>query len=208
MSKTAGSKWFDLPAFPASSSNTPSGRKKGGKTTYSSHGPTAEEMTREIQAIRLRNAMDPKRFYRGGNGANQKGMPAFAQMGRIISSNLEPSSTMNRSERGRTVIDELVKDAQNAAYTKRKFGEVSMNRSRNRSFRLCFFLFFLQKFFLFPISFSNNHELTLVEAVISASTRVEIQERDNAGDGPFSPLDVSIASFLISCVRFDPIFRK
>ena len=31
-------------------------------------------------------------------------------------------------QRGRTVVDELVKDAQNAAYTKRKFGEVSAGR--------------------------------------------------------------------------------
>lgn len=124
--KTAGSKWFDMPAFPRSASENKPGKGKGKGNKYpSNNGPTAEEMTREIQAIRLRNAMDPKRFYRGGNGAGGKGMPAFAQMGRIISSNMEPASTLSRSERGRNVIDELVKDTQTAAYTKRKFSEVS-----------------------------------------------------------------------------------
>lgn len=129
MEKTAGAKWFDLPAFPRPSVGKASGTSRGkAKVGAPTNGPTAEEMTRQVQAIRLRNAMDPKQFYRGGNGAGDKGMPAFAQMGRIISSTLEPSSTLTRSERGRTVVDELVKDAQNAAYTKRKFGEVSAGR--------------------------------------------------------------------------------
>jgi hypothetical protein len=44
----------------------------------SARGATAEEMRREVQAIRLRNAMDPKRFYRGGKA--DKGMPKFAQV--------------------------------------------------------------------------------------------------------------------------------
>lgn len=129
--KTAGSKWFDMPAFPKKvKANGHANSIRKGKSEYSSSssGPTAEEMTKQIQAIRLRNAMDPKRFYRGGNGVSEKGMPAFAQMGRIISSNTEPASTMSRSERGNTVIDELIKDAQNAAYTKRKFSEVSIYR--------------------------------------------------------------------------------
>jgi hypothetical protein len=133
--KTAGSKWFEMPAVPRSASESKPGKTKGKANKYpSNNGPTAEEMTREIQAIRLRNAMDPKRFYRGGNGAGGKGMPAFAQMGRIISSNMEPASTLARSERGRNVIDELVKDTQTAAYTKRKFSEVSVQgSSRERS---------------------------------------------------------------------------
>lgn len=125
--KTAGSKWFDLPAFPRSFAGKKGSLTKGNGNIHS-RGPTAEEMRREVQAIRLRNAMDPKRFYRGGNGTGDKSMPAFAQMGKIISSNLEPASTLTRSERGKTVIDELVKDAQNAAYTKRKFNEVSKLR--------------------------------------------------------------------------------
>jgi hypothetical protein len=120
-----------LPAFPKSFAGKKGSITKGNNDIHS-RGPTAEEMKREIQAIRLRNAMDPKRFYRGGNGAGDKSMPAFAQMGRIVASNLEPASTMTRSERGKTVIDELVKDAQNAAYTKRKFNEVSRRARKTK----------------------------------------------------------------------------
>lgn len=84
---TAGSKWFDMPAFPSATS-------EGGKTGHgdssgryasgsSSRGPTSDEMRREVQAIRLRNALDPKRFYKGGGGKSgkgDKGMPQFAQV--------------------------------------------------------------------------------------------------------------------------------
>ena len=89
--------------------------------------PTAEAMRREVQAIRLRNAMDPKRFYRGGSG--DKGMPKYAQLGRVISSATQPASTLARQERGRTVVEELVKDAQASAYAKRKFQEQNVKRT-------------------------------------------------------------------------------
>lgn len=81
-------------------------------------------MKREVQAIRLRNAMDPKRFYKGG-ASKDKGLPAFAQLGKVVASPLEPKSYMTRAERGRTVVEELIKDAEAAAYAKRKYGEVS-----------------------------------------------------------------------------------
>lgn len=34
-----------------------------------------------MQAIRLRNALDPKRFYKGGN--KDKGMPKYAQVSTV-----------------------------------------------------------------------------------------------------------------------------
>lgn len=81
---TAGSGWFDLPAFPGAEPKKKSGQSSsaatsGGSSSDARH-PTAEQMRREVQAIRLRNAMDPKRFYRGGDGAGEKGMPKFAQV--------------------------------------------------------------------------------------------------------------------------------
>lgn len=138
--KTAGPGWFDLPAFPGSTSS--SGSSKGGQNmtqkeqlasltkpndSLDARSPTAEVMRREVQAIRLRNAMDPKRFYRGGSG--DKGMPKYAQLGRVISSATQPASTLARQERGRTVVEELVKDAQASAYAKRKFQEQNVKRT-------------------------------------------------------------------------------
>ncbi|PWN24764.1 Fcf2-domain-containing protein [Jaminaea rosea] len=118
--KTAGSSWYDMPAFPTDPKAGPS-TSASSRYSSSARGPTAEEMRREVQAIRLRNALDPKRFYKGGN--KDKGMPKYAQLGRIISSPLEPRQTLSKAERGRTVVEELVKDAQASAYAKRKYGE-------------------------------------------------------------------------------------
>jgi hypothetical protein len=192
--KTAGSKWFDLPAFPRSFAGKKGSITKGNADIYS-RGPTAEEMTKELQAIRLRNAMDPKRFFRGGNGAGEKGTPAFAQMGRIISSNLEPASTLSRSERGRTVIDELVKDAQNANYTKRKFVEVSLIGTKDdvhgllASYQLCFL----------TIS-SNKRAPMLVEVATLASekaTTPESVKNDDCLPTPSNP--VILPSSRVTC---------
>ena len=53
---TAGPKWFNMPAQVM----TP-------------------ELKREVQAMRLRNALDPKRFYKGG-AKDSKTMPEFFQV--------------------------------------------------------------------------------------------------------------------------------
>ncbi|CAO1623257.1 unnamed protein product [Parajaminaea phylloscopi] len=120
--KTAGSQWYDMPAFPQADADRKAGPgSASSRYTNSARGPTAEEMRREVQAIRLRNALDPKRFYKGGT--KDASMPQFAQLGRIISSPLEPQQTLTRAERGRTVVEELVKDAEASSYAKRKFGE-------------------------------------------------------------------------------------
>lgn len=42
-------------------------------------GPSAQDMRREVQAIRLRNAIDPKRFYRGSASGDRE-MPKYAQV--------------------------------------------------------------------------------------------------------------------------------
>lgn len=117
-----------MPAMPTSLQSTPgssSGSSESSKA-QSIRNANAEEMRREIQAIRLRNALDPKRFYRGGVGTGKEAMPKFAQLGRIVGSNLEPASSLTRGERGRNVVEELVKDAESAAYAKRKFDDVSI----------------------------------------------------------------------------------
>ncbi|MCO5613778.1 hypothetical protein L7F22_068056 [Adiantum nelumboides] len=127
-SKSIGSKWFGMPAFAGAKTGkkndendqksliNPKGKDGDGR------GRSAEEMRREVQAIRLRNAVDPKRFYRG-SAKGEMEMPKYAQLGKIISGNADAASTMTRDQRGKSVIDELVKDAESSAYAKRKFNE-------------------------------------------------------------------------------------
>jgi hypothetical protein len=131
--KTAGPKWFDLPA-PAEGD--------------------LPRLYKEYQALRLRNQLDPRRFYRKdpGEGRGLKGLPKhFAvrfqfhsgvlpscsmfvpQIGTIVAANTpfgEPSGdNLPRSARKRTLVDELVDDAEARHYAKRKFNELQVSRA-------------------------------------------------------------------------------
>ncbi|KAJ6584839.1 Fcf2 pre-rRNA processing-domain-containing protein [Mycena capillaripes] len=111
--KTAGPDWFDLPA-PAEAD--------------------LPRLYREVEALRLRNQLDPKRFYRKdeGEGKGIKGLPKHFAIGTIITSTTPfgtPSAdNLTRSNRKRTLVDELVDDAEAKRYAKRKFEDLQAVR--------------------------------------------------------------------------------
>ncbi|KZV91148.1 Fcf2-domain-containing protein [Exidia glandulosa HHB12029] len=114
---TAGPNWFDLPAPPAAE---------------------LPKLYREVEAMRLRNQLDPKRFYRKdeGEGKGIKGLPKYfalhMQIGTVVATPAPfggPSAdNLPRAARKRTIVDELVDDAEAKRYAKRKFGEFSGGR--------------------------------------------------------------------------------
>ncbi|KAN0127335.1 Fcf2 domain containing protein [Lactarius tabidus] len=112
--KTAGPKWFDLPA-PAEAD--------------------LPRLHKEYEALRLRNQLDPKRFYRKdpGEGRGIKGLPKHFAIGTIVPTSTPfggPSSdSLPRSARKRTLVDELVDDAEARHYAKRKFNELQSSRA-------------------------------------------------------------------------------
>ena len=131
--KTAGPDWFDLPA--PDEADIP-------------------RLYREVEALRLRNQLDPKRFYRKdeGEGKGIKGLPKYfavrsslshsrscidvpRQIGTIVptSTPFGQASTDNlpRASRKRTIVDELVDDAEARRYAKKKFEELQSVRSAN-----------------------------------------------------------------------------
>jgi len=92
----------------------------------------SNEEKREIQALRLSNAMDPKRFMRGQSKRENKKMPEYFQMGHIVDSatgpraGLEaPSSKPKRS----TFMAGLLDDDKGRAYVNRKYAEVQEKAS-------------------------------------------------------------------------------
>ncbi|KAF4576940.1 hypothetical protein EYR36_004924 [Pleurotus pulmonarius] len=111
--RTAGPGWFDLPA------------------------PTEADLPRlhrEVEALRLRNQLDPKRFYRKdeGEGKGIKGLPKYFAIGTVLPTDTPfdtPSSdNLPKSHRKRTIVDELVDDAEAKRYAKKKFGELQIVR--------------------------------------------------------------------------------
>ncbi|PKI84539.1 Epl1p [Malassezia vespertilionis] len=130
--KTAGAGWYDMPAFPgAKFSSRKDSRTQSGKSSFTggdARTATEKEMRRQVTAIRLRNALDPTRFYRGSGGTGaERGLPTHAQLGRVIGGGLEPSTVLSRKERSDNVVGELVRDAKAVSYSKRKFGEAALS---------------------------------------------------------------------------------
>lgn len=111
--KTTGPSWFDLPA-PAEAD--------------------IPRLYREIEALRLRNQLDPKRFYRKdeGEGKGIKGLPKHFAIGTIVSTTTPfgtgSSDNLPRAERKRTLVDELVDDAEARRYAKKKFDALQCTR--------------------------------------------------------------------------------
>ncbi|KAL4250770.1 Fcf2 pre-rRNA processing C-terminal domain-containing protein [Abortiporus biennis] len=111
--KTAGPAWYDLPA-PAEAD--------------------LPKLYREVEALRLRNQLDPKRFYRRdeGEGKGIKGLPKHFAIGTIIAEKTPfgtaSADNLSRSQRKRTLVDELVDDAEAKSYAKKKFKELQTVR--------------------------------------------------------------------------------
>ncbi|KAL1739138.1 Fcf2 pre-rRNA processing-domain-containing protein [Schizophyllum fasciatum] len=111
--RTAGPAWFDLPAPPEAD---------------------LPRLYREVEALRLRNQLDPKRFYRKdeGEGKGIKGLPKHFAIGTIVASDRPfggaSSENLTRAERKRSLVDELVDDAEAARYAKRKFTDLQGKR--------------------------------------------------------------------------------
>jgi len=83
-----------------------------------------------VEALRLRNALDPKRFYRKeeGEGKGIKGLPKYFAVGKIIASSTPfgtaSGDNLPKTQRKRTIVDELVDDAEAKRYAKKKFLEL------------------------------------------------------------------------------------
>ncbi|ESK95048.1 deoxynucleotidyltransferase terminal-interacting protein 2 [Moniliophthora roreri MCA 2997] len=111
--ETAGPDWFDMPA-PAEAD--------------------LPRLHREVEALRLRNQLDPKRFYRKeeGEGKGIKGLPKHFAIGTIVSTNTpfggSSGQNLTRAERKRTMVDELVDDAEAKRYAKKKFNDLQSVR--------------------------------------------------------------------------------
>jgi Fcf2 pre-rRNA processing len=113
---TTGPKWFDLPA--------PS-------------GADLPRLAREVDAMRLRNALDPKRFYRKED-TKAGPLPKYFAIGHILTTPSPfggPSrDDLPRAARKRTIVDELMEDDEARTYAKRKFNELqSVRGERGRA---------------------------------------------------------------------------
>lgn len=99
------------------------------------------EIKRDLQILKLRNVLDPKRFYKRGSGEigvvagtkpTKKGEPEkrYFQTGTLIEGPHEYfSARMSKKEAKNSIVDEIMADTERQQYYKRKFNEVHSQRS-------------------------------------------------------------------------------
>ncbi|KAL5785733.1 hypothetical protein ACOSQ2_008125 [Xanthoceras sorbifolium] len=98
---TAGTSWFDMPA----ATITP-------------------ELKKDLQLLKLRNVIDPKRHYKKGD-SKSKTLPKYFQVGTVVESASDFfSSRLAKKERKATLADELLSDRNLGQYRKRKVREI------------------------------------------------------------------------------------
>jgi len=102
---TAGAAWFNMP-----------------KTNLT------PELKRDLQLLKMRNVLDPKRHYKKDNAKND--VPAFSQVGTIIEGPTEFfSSRLSNKDRKQTLLEEIVNQEEQSGRFKRKYNDISVKKS-------------------------------------------------------------------------------
>ncbi|KAG9411500.1 hypothetical protein AC1031_017137 [Aphanomyces cochlioides] len=90
------------------------------------------EAKRDIQLVKMRNYLDPKRFYKSSDH-RKSNMPKVFQVGTVIEGAAEfKSARLSRKERHQTFTEEILHDQQIRNYTKRKFNDIQATRANSK----------------------------------------------------------------------------
>ena len=81
------------------------------------------ELKRELQIVRMRNVLDPKRFYRASD--MKKELPKYFQMGTLVAGAADGASArLTRKQQKTSMIDELLAEPALRQRAKRRFQAV------------------------------------------------------------------------------------
>lgn len=85
-----------------------------------------EEVQRDLEVLKMRGAIDPKRFYKK-TGTEGDGLPKYFQIGQVVSSAADyysKSGGGGGKNKKRSLVDELMADAEYQKFSKRKYAEI------------------------------------------------------------------------------------
>ncbi|XP_073675491.1 deoxynucleotidyltransferase terminal-interacting protein 2 isoform X2 [Garra rufa] len=86
-----------------------------------------EELKNDLKALKMRGAMDPKHFYKKND---REGFPKYFQVGTVVDSPEDfYSSRIPKKERKRTIVEELLADAEFRNFNKRKYQEIMAEKA-------------------------------------------------------------------------------
>lgn len=114
--KTTLDKWFDMPGIFC-------------KYTLTIHlaPEITPELERDLQIIRNRSALDPKRHYKRDDSS--KKMPKYFQMGTIIGGSTDHYNRLDRKKRRSTIAEELLGDGLKSSYLKTKYDKIQRKKA-------------------------------------------------------------------------------
>eukprot|EP00088_Acartia_fossae_P060256 TRINITY_DN7210_c0_g1_i4.p1 TRINITY_DN7210_c0_g1~~TRINITY_DN7210_c0_g1_i4.p1 ORF type:complete len:262 (-),score=92.92 TRINITY_DN7210_c0_g1_i4:43-828(-) len=109
--KTKGAAWFDMPAL-----------------------EMTDERKNDLELLKMRGVLDPKRFYKK---SDTKELPKYFQIGTVVDSPYDYySDRIPTKARKRTMVDELLADAEFKKYNKRKYVEIiEAKQKKERKFK-------------------------------------------------------------------------
>ncbi|XP_039444673.1 deoxynucleotidyltransferase terminal-interacting protein 2-like [Culex pipiens pallens] len=103
-------------------------KTKGGNWFNLGAPELTEETKNELELIRMRSALDPKRFYKR---SEMKTLPKYFQIGKVIDSPLDfYNERGTKKTKAKTLVDELLEDAEFQRYNKRKYAEALEKRKK------------------------------------------------------------------------------
>ncbi|KAG9350873.1 hypothetical protein JZ751_024762 [Albula glossodonta] len=81
-----------------------------------------EELTNDLKVLKMRATMDPKRFYKKND---RDGFPKYFQVGTVVDNPVDfYHSRIPKKQRKRTMVEELLADAEFRSYNKKKYKQV------------------------------------------------------------------------------------
>ncbi|KAF2819150.1 Fcf2-domain-containing protein [Ophiobolus disseminans] len=105
---TAGKEWFNMP-----------------KTDLT------PELRRDLQLLKMRSVLDPKRHYKKDNSRND--IPEFSQVGTVIEGATEFfSSRLSKKERKQTILEEVIAQEQESGRFQRKYEDINKSKASGK----------------------------------------------------------------------------
>lgn len=97
-------------------------RTKGQKWFNMRPPEMTPEVRHDLEVIQMRSALDPKHFYKKND---LKVLPKYFHIGKVVDSPVDYySGRLSKKERKKTIVDELMADAEFSKYNKRKYKEI------------------------------------------------------------------------------------
>ncbi|KAK3539561.1 hypothetical protein QTP70_010233 [Hemibagrus guttatus] len=86
-----------------------------------------EELKNDLKAQQMRQATDPKRFYKKND---REGFPRYFQVGTVVDNPIDfYHSRIPKKQRKRTIVEELLADAEFRSFNKRKYTEIMAEKA-------------------------------------------------------------------------------